>query len=368
MNTQDPLDEKDDGSETSESTESSKSKADQSFSPLRLLMQLKEELESYYNAPEGFDLQHLKELSSSFFKELKKIVKADATLDHFAQSILNSELSLNTAIKWVMKAQRLLQSDEVDEYGLDRRFELAIKPFFDWLYTSYFRVTAKGIENIPNTGAALLVANHSGVLPYDAAMMKIACFHEHPKQRELRFLVDDFVFHFPFLGTLMNRIGGVRACPENAERLLGQGELISVFPEGIKGISKPYTERYRLQRFGRGGTIRMAMKTKAPIIPVAIVGAEEIHPLIYKSQVLARPLRLPFIPVTPTFPILGPIGAIPLPTKWTIVFGKPIAFDHYQERDVHDSILVNQENEKLRETIQDMVYEILKDRRSVFLG
>jgi 1-acyl-sn-glycerol-3-phosphate acyltransferase len=199
-------------------------------------------------------------------------------------------------------------------------------------------------------------------------MMKIACYNEHPKQRELRFLVDDFVFHFPFLGTLMNRIGGVRACPENAERLLRKGELISVFPEGLKGISKPYTERYRLQRFGRGGTIRLAMKTKAPIIPVAIVGAEEIHPLIYKSSVLARPLGLPFIPVTPTFPLLGPIGAIPLPTKWTMVFGEPIPFDQYTERDTHDSILINQENEKLRELIQDMVYEVLKDRRSVFLG
>lgn len=267
-----------------------------------------------------------------------------------------------------LKVKRLLQADEVDDYGLDRRFELAIKPFFDWLYTNYFRVSVKTIENIPNTGRALLVANHGGVLPYDAAMMKIACYNEHPTKRELRFLVDDFVFHFPFLGTFMNRIGGVRACPENAERLLSQDEMISVFPEGIKGISKPYTERYNLQRFGRGGTIRMAMKTKSPIIPVAVIGAEEIHPLLAKSSVLARPLGLPFIPITPTFPFLGPLGAIPLPTKWTIVFGKPIPFDQYSEADLLDGILINRENEKLRDTIQQMVTEELKNRDSVFLG
>ena len=226
----------------------------------------------------------------------------------------------------------------------------------------------KGIENVSHQGRTLLVANHSGVLPYDASMIKIAIYNEHPSRREVRFLVDDFVFHFPFLGTFMNRIGGVRACPENAERLLGQEELVSVFPEGIKGISKPFKERYQLQRFGRGGVIRLALKTKSPIIPVAVVGAEEIHPLIYKSSVLARPLGLPFIPFTPTFPALGPLGAIPLPTKWTIVFGKPIPFDQYSHEDEHDGILINRETERLREVIQTMVFDELKERKSVFFG
>ncbi len=264
--------------------------------------------------------------------------------------------------------RRVLQSDEVDDYGCDRRFEMAIKPFFDFLFTKYWRVSLQGMENVPLEGRCLLVANHSGVLPYDGAMMKVALFNEHPKQREVRFLVDDFVFHFPFLGVFMNRIGGVRASTENAERLLSHEEIVAVFPEGLKGISKPYTERYHLQRFGRGGVIRLAMKTKAPIVPVAIIGAEEIHPLLYKSAILARPLGLPFIPVTPTFPLLGPLGAIPLPTKWTIVFGKPVPFDGFSERDVQDGILINRETEKLRENIQEMVFDVLKERRSIFFG
>jgi 1-acyl-sn-glycerol-3-phosphate acyltransferase len=333
------------------------------FSAQRLLKQLSDELDSYFKDPESYDRKRLEEMANEFIRELKLLVS-----DFTAIKDLSSTASPSKIFELIAKIRRVLQSDEVDEYGCDRRFEMAIKPFFDFLFTKYFRVKTIGIENVPESGRALLVANHSGVLPYDAAMMKVAIYNEHAKQRELRFLVDDFVFHFPFLGVLMNRIGGIRACQENAERLLNHDELVSVFPEGLKGISKPFTERYRLQRFGRGGSIRLALKTKAPIVPVAVIGAEEIHPLIYKSSILARPLGLPFIPITPTFPLLGPLGAFPLPTKWTIVFGAAKPFDHYSESDLHDGILINQENEKLRDTIQEMVFDVLKDRRSVFFG
>ena len=316
------------------------------FSAQHLLKQLSDELDFYFNNPENFNRKRLEKMAIEFIEELKLISSNIPSLKNLSESASPGKI-------WdlIGKVRRVLQSDEVDEYGCDRRFEMAIKPFFDFLFQKYFRVSVHGIENIPSDGKALLVANHSGVLPYDAAMMKIAIYNKHPEQRELRFLVDDFVFHFPFLGVMMNRIGGVRACPENAERLLRQGELVSVFPEGLKGISKPFAERYRLQRFGRGGAIRLALNTHAPIVPVAIVGAEEIHPLLYKSSVLARPL-----------------GALPLPTKWTMVFGKPIPFDSYSEKDRHDGILINRENEKLREQIQDMVFDILKDRKSVFFG
>lgn len=285
--------------------------------------------------------------------------------ENFQKEIIE-ELKKMLKKDFFKKALSLIQSGEVDDFGLDRKFEMSIKPFFDFLYTHYFRVEVSGIENIPNEGRALIVANHSGVLPYDAAMIKVAIFNEHPARRELRFLVDDFVFHFPFLGVLMNRIGGVRACPENAERLLKNEELIAVFPEGIKGISKKFSERYKLQRFGRGGAVRLAFRTKSPIIPVAVIGAEEIHPLLYKSTTLARPLGIPFIPITPTFPLLGPLGAIPLPTKWKIEIGKPISYPEVSSKEINDGILINRETEKLREVIQNMISSNLKNRESVF--
>lgn len=339
--------------------------AEKLLSPHRLLKHLADEIDRFYEDPNSEHRKKIESLMNEFTVEIKTVLQTADPLDKMKTRLEKAGQDL---WHFVVKARKLLQSDEVDDYGCDRQFEMAIKPLFDFLFFKYFRVSVKGIENVPTEGAALLVANHSGVLPYDASMMKLAIYNEHPQRRELRFLVDDFVFHFPFLGVLMNRIGGVRACPENAERLLASGELVSVFPEGIKGISKHFSERYRLQRFGRGGVIRLALKTKAPIIPVAIVGAEEIHPLIYKSHMLARPLRLPFIPVTPTFPLLGPMGAIPLPTKWTMVFGKPIPFDHYSDDDRSDGILINRETERLRETIQDMLFQILRERRSVFFG
>lgn len=344
---------------------SAKKLIDGSPSPHRLLKQLADEIDEFYENPSSYDRKRIEEAVTDLLKELKMMFGSKIALAQMKDSLPSTSFDIWEAIK---KVRRLLQSDEVDDYGCDRALELSIKPLFDFLYYKYFRVTVKGIENVPHTGRSLLVANHSGVLPYDASMIKIAIYNEHPARRELRFLVDDFVFHFPFLGTFMNRIGGVRACPENAERLLSHDELVSVFPEGIKGISKPFKERYRLQRFGRGGVIRLALKTQSPIIPVAVIGAEEIHPLIYKSAVLARPLKLPFIPVTPSFPLLGPLGVVPLPTKWTIVFGKPIPFDAYAPGDLHDGILINRETERLREVIQEMIYAELKERRSVFFG
>ena len=149
---------------------------------------------------------------------------------------------------------------------------------------------------------------------------------EPPTRRSIRFLVEDFVYLSPFMGTFMSRIGGVRACPENATWLLKKGELVVVFPEGVKGLGKLYRDRYQLQRFGRGGFIRLAIKTGAPIIPTAVIGAEEIHPTIWKSSILAKSMGIPYLPVTPTFPWMGPLGLVPFPTKWEIIFFNPIFF------------------------------------------
>jgi len=195
----------------------------------------------------------------------------DGTLADAAKDVLSTDYYLR---QWGRLGLRN-RSEEVDEYGLDPVYEKKLRPLFDNLFKLYFRTEVRGIENVPAEGRVLLVANHSGVLPYDGIMVRTAMRLEQAQQREVRWLAEDFVYHLPFVGALMNRIGAVRACQENAERLLKQERCVLVFPEGIKGIGKLYRDRYRLQRFGRGGFIKLAIRAKAPIVPVSIIGAEE---------------------------------------------------------------------------------------------
>lgn len=246
---------------------------------------------------------------------------------------------------------------DVDEYGRDHVILETVRPFFQWLYHTYWRVQVKGVAHVPATGRALIVANHSGALPYDAAMIHLAIYNMQKAHRMTRFLVDDFVYYLPFLGTFINRMGGVRACPENAERLLESDEGVIVFPEGIKGLGKLYRDRYRLARFGRGGVARMAIKTGAPIIPCAVIGAEEIHPLLWKTQTIAKPFGLPYLPVTPTFPWLGPLGLIPLPSQWRIIFGKPIRMDRYSAKKAEDPLFTHTITQQVRTEIQRLLNE-----------
>ena len=261
------------------------------------------------------------------------------------------------------------RSDTVDEFGRDPQVATRFEPILEFMYRQYFRVDMRGLGHIPDDGRALIVANHSGTLPYDGAMIMYGVRNEHAARREVRPLVEDFVFHFPYLGTLMNRIGGVRAAPENAERLLNQDQLVAVFPEGIKGIGKLFRQRYQLQRFGRGGFIKLALKCDAPIIPTAVVGAEEIHPMLTKVTWLARSVGIPYIPITPTFPLLGPIGAVPMPTKWFIAFGEPLYYNaEYGVDGANDRILVNKLAEQVRAKIQQMIDNLLRERKSIFFG
>lgn len=261
-----------------------------------------------------------------------------------------------------------ITSDVVDEFGLDPVFEEAVKPFFDFLYRKWWRIEVSGLENVPMEGRALMVSNHAGTLPFDGAMIKYACLVEHPAHREVRPLVENFVYYFPFLGTFMMRIGAVRADQDNARRLLEKDHLVLVFPEGVKGMGKLFKDRYKLQRFGRGGFIKLALKTRAPIIPVAVVGSEEIYPLIAKLEGLGRFLGFPYLPITVTFPWLGPLGLIPLPSKWYIKFGKPVDLSKYPHDAIEDEILINNLSETVRATIQEMLYELLKRRRSIWFG
>jgi 1-acyl-sn-glycerol-3-phosphate acyltransferase len=213
-----------------------------------------------------------------------------------------------------------------------------------------------GIENIPRAGRAILVANHSGALPYDALMLMRAVEREHPARRRLRPLIEDDVFHFPYLGTFLNRMGGVRACPENAERLLAEEELVAVFPEGIQGIGKLYRDRYRLQRFGRGGFVKLALKTGSPIIPVGVVGAEEATPMVARMTWLARAVGLPHLPVTPT-------GLLPLPSKWRIRFGEPLDLARaHGKGSGEDRLLVSRLAETVRTQIQAIIDDLLERR------
>jgi 1-acyl-sn-glycerol-3-phosphate acyltransferase len=227
-------------------------------------------------------------------------------------------------------------------------------------------VETRGMDNVPSTGGALLVANHSGTLPIDATMTALAVLDHHPAHRHLRMLAADLVFRLPILAPLARKGGNTLACNPDAERLLSAGELVGVWPEGFKGIGKPFSERYKLQRFGRGGFVSAALRTGVPIIPCSIVGAEEIYPMIANAKTLARLLGLPYAPITPTFPLLGPLGLVPLPSKWIIEFGEPIETASYGAAAADDPMLVFNLTDQVRETIQSTLYSLLMQRRSVF--
>lgn len=255
-----------------------------------------------------------------------------------------------------------------DEWGFDEDFAEAVFPLFEFLYSVWWRVGVDGARNVPSHGRALMVANHGGSLfPFDATMMTMAVMKEHPLPRWPRFMVLDWAFMLPFVSSFMRRGGGVPASPHNASRLLDSDELVMVFPEGVRGTGKPFEERYRLQRFGRGGFVEVALRSGAPIVPVAVVGAEETYPKLGESRLAARAVGAPYFPLTPTFPWLGPLGLIPLPSRWRIEFCEPIEVAHHGPDAAEDRRLVFDLSERVRETIQDAVYANLVKRGPSFL-
>jgi 1-acyl-sn-glycerol-3-phosphate acyltransferase len=263
--------------------------------------------------------------------------------------------------------RRLTGEYEIDEFGFDRDLtENVLAAPFRPLYEKYWRVEVLGLENVPSDGSALVVGNHSGTMAaLDAVMVQLALLDEHPAHRHLRMLGADLVFSTPFVGELARKSGSTLACNADAERLLREGHVVGVWPEGFKGIGKPFSERYKLQRFGRGGFVSAALQTGAPIIPVSIVGAEEIYPMLGNATMLARLLGLPYFPLTPTFPWLGPLGLVPLPSKWIIEFGTPVETAHLADQ-ADDPMLVFNLTDQIRETIQQTLYRLLLRRESVF--
>jgi len=263
--------------------------------------------------------------------------------------------------------RRLTGEVEVDEFGFDPELtDKVLLALMRPLYEKYFRVETRGLENVPAEGGGLVVANHSGTIPLDSVMTQLALLDHHSAHRHLRMLGADLVFSTPIIGELARKTGTTLACNEDAERLLGRGELVGVWPEGFKGVGKPFSERYKLQRFGRGGFVSAALRARVPIVPCSIVGAEEIYPILGNMKTLARLLGLPYVPVTPTFPWLGPLGAIPLPSKWIIEFGEPIPTDSFGPDAADDPMLVFNITDQVRETIQHTLYRLLMQRRSVF--
>jgi 1-acyl-sn-glycerol-3-phosphate acyltransferase len=258
----------------------------------------------------------------------------------------------------------------VDEFGYDPALARLVEPLLEFVFRYWWRVDVVNVERVPTRGPVVLVANHGGaMLPYDALMIATALRCAHPAARRARPLVEDVFWHAPHLGTWLARIGAVRGDRANARRILEADGAVIVFPEGTRGLAKPYRHRYRLERFGRGGFVRLCLETGAVLVPVAVIGAEEIHPVIARGAFPGRLFGLPDLPFTPTFPWFGLLGLVPLPTKWTIRFGEPLDLATANEGlDPDDPALLGRLREETRQRIQRMLLDGLRRRRSIFFG
>ena len=272
-------------------------------------------------------------------------------------------ISLEDAIDFTRA--RLSGDYAIDEFGFDPELtEQIFLPLLRPVVQSWFRVELRGAENLPISGSALLVSNHAGTLPIDGMVLHSIVYDQIG--RHVRMLGADLVFSTPYAADLARKTGTTLACQEDAERLLANDQLVAVFPEGFKGLGKPYADRYKLQRFGRGGFVSAAVRAQVPIIPVSIVGSEEIYPLIASAPALARAVGFPYFPITPLFPWLGPLGLIPLPSKWIISIGEAITTDELPPGAAEDPMVVFNVTDQVRETIQQTLYSLLMQRRSAF--
>lgn len=263
--------------------------------------------------------------------------------------------------------RQLAGGGQTDPFGFDPEFSSRVlMPLGRFFYREWFRVRMRGLEHVPAEGPVLVVANHSGTLPFDAIMLQTGLRDEHPAHRNLRLLGADLVYEMPLLGTVARKGGHIRACPANAAALLAAGEAVGVFPEGFKGIGKPFSERYHLQRFGRGGFAATAIRARVPIVPCAIVGAEEIYPMIGNAKPVAEALGLPYFPITPLFPWLGPLGAVPLPSRWMIEFCPPVPVTGYEAGAENEPAVVADLSGRVRGMVQHKIDDLLAERGPAF--
>jgi 1-acyl-sn-glycerol-3-phosphate acyltransferase len=251
-----------------------------------------------------------------------------------------------------------------DPFGFDPQLRARVKPFFRFLYKYYWRVEVEGLEHIPAEGPVLFAANHSGTLPFDAAMISIAVEDEHPAHRVVRMLYAKFVTEIPAIGTFFSRLGGVAASTANGAILLKRGEAVGIFPEGEEALGKPYHQAYCLRPF-RTGVAHLSTRSQAPVIPVAVIGAEETSRALFRIAQLPNIFRVPFIPVPSLFPLLGPLGLLPLPTKWRIRFGPPVLPMHSGRRAAREQFL-HERAEYVRLEVQRLLDVERLRRRAIY--
>jgi len=253
-----------------------------------------------------------------------------------------------------------------DQFGMEKETAVLAFAFASYVYKYWFRVSSYGHENIPVKGTGLIVPNHSGVIPIDAAMVGMDIAMKLDKPRVMRAVVDNFMGFLPFLNIFFYRVGQVVGARRNFHDLLRTGELCAVFPEGTRGIGKHFSQRYNLVKFNVG-FVELSLTYKAPIIPTAIIGAEEQAPMLGDLKPIARMFGFPYFPITPTFPFLGPLGFLPLPTKYTIYYGEPIEYyKEYGPETLEDPETIRMLADKTQLTVQDMINHGLEERTSVF--
>ncbi len=288
-----------------------------------------------------------------------------AALDAVDSDALAEELSTLAGFL----RRRLVGDYDIDEFGFDEDLTTnLLMPLVRPLHRHYWRVASHGVEHLPGDGGGLVVANHAGTLPIDAVITRLDIFDQ--TGRHARELGADLVFRTPFIGEWARKTGATLASGDDADRLLAAGELVAVWPEGFKGLGKPWKDRYKLQRFGRGGFVATALRAQVPIVPTAIVGSEEIYPMIYDLRLLARALGVPYFPIVAqmfALPVFGPLALLPLPSKWIIEYGEPIDTTAFGPDAADDPMTVFDLTDRVRETIQSMLHRNLMGRRSVFL-
>ncbi len=285
-------------------------------------------------------------------------------MDEAADGLRDVLASVGRALEFLRA--RALGEYPLDPVGFDPELTAGIVAPAVRLLKAYFRVRVKGAARVPEEGPCLLVANHSGTLPLDAVVIAYCLYDEHPRHRIPRILAADLTFRLPFVGELARKTGSTLACEEDARRLLEKGEVVLVFPEGYKGVGKGYSRRYRLQRFGRAGYIQVAAEMGAPVVPVAVVGAEEAYPKVGEIPFLGRLFGLPYFPVTPLFPWLGPLGLLPLPSRWVVEFGEPMHLGGLEERGKEDPMALFEMSERVKGIIQEMLHRNLMERGHPF--
>ncbi|MEL6180785.1 MAG: lysophospholipid acyltransferase family protein [Myxococcota bacterium] len=257
--------------------------------------------------------------------------------------------------------QEVQEIDDFDPFGFEPEFLKWVLPFVAWVYRRYFRVEAHGLEHLP-AGSVLLVANHSGQVPLDGMMIAASCLLDAPQPRMVRSMIERWVPTLPFVSWFFARCGQILGTRENFRLLNSRGAAILVFPEGIRGINKTYDKAYQLQRFGLG-FMRLALENNLPIVPVAVIGAEEQAPALYNARGLARLLGAPALPITPTFPLLGPLGFLPLPVRYRLYYGEPMTFSG--DPDDEDRVVEDKVSE-VRTALEALIQHGLKQRKTIW--